>query len=239
MKKILLGVGIVVLAAVGVIHWYLSNRERFTTEPEYDGLTRRVVGNTLVSDHDPAGRLRFSSEFRYLGGQKFILYGVADTEQYFFVETTPDDVLKSVYWIQYEAYLPRRGGRYHYDDSPLRVTLGGLEFFTDTEAFHFDPDRKRKRGTDGSMAREYLARHGYRYPDEVLYARLVYLPDESRRKELMVIFMDDLESYGVTAADLGEGGSQSDRWKEIERAHLDRIRATLTVDPGDGSSPAP
>ena len=47
----------------------------------------------------------------------------------------------------------------------------------------------------------------------------------------MIIFMDDLDNYGLTAADLEEGGAEADFWPEIEQAHLDRIRNTLTMLP--------
>ena len=188
-----------------------------------------MSGNDLISDHDPAATLRFHPDYRYLGGQKFILYGVADTEQHFFVETTEGGALQSVYWIQYEAYLPDKRYTYDYDDSPLRVTLGDHVFYTDTSTFAWDPDKKRKRGTDGAMARQFLATHGFSYPDEVLYARLVYLTDAARNKELMIIFMDDLDRYGATAAELAEEGAQADRWPEIEQAHLRRVEQTLEV----------
>lgn len=230
MKKIILAVAAVVVAGVAIAHWYFSDRGRFTTAPEYSGLARGVAGNELRSERDPAAALRFDPAFKYLGGQKFVLYGVADTEQHFFVETA-DNELQSFYWVQYEAYLPGKPYTYDYDDSPLRVTLGDHEFYTDTAAFHFDPGAERRRGTDGAMVRQFLASKGYAYPREVLYARLVYLTDESRRKELMIIFMDDLVRYGLTAAELDEGGAQAARWPEVERAHLDRIRSTLSVRP--------
>ncbi len=230
MKKLLLAVLAVLIAGIAFAHWYFADRGRFTTEAVYTDLSRTVQGNTLISDHDPPAILRFDPSYRYLGGQKFILYGVADTEQHFFAETTEDDVLKSLYWVQYEAYLPGKFYSYDYDDSRLRVTLGELEFFTDAEAVSFDPDRKRKQGTDGARAREFLATKGYQLPPDWAYARLVYLTDETRKKELMIIFVDDLERYGLAAEELLEGGS-TDRWPEIERAHLDRIRATLEVAP--------
>lgn len=229
MKKIVLGIAVVVVA-IGVAHWYYSDRGRFTTAPEYTDLAREVAGNEIRSDHDPAVVLRFAPEFRYLGAQKFILYGVADTEQYLYVATTPDDELRSVYWVQFEAYLPDNSYSYDYDDSPLRVDMSGFEFYTDTAFFGFDPDRKRKRGTDGAMMRQLLAQHGYTLPREVVYARLVYLTDESRRKELMIIVMDDLAArHGTRAAALEDGGADAERWPQIEQAHLDWIRATLDV----------
>ncbi len=93
------------------------------------------------------------------------------------------------------------------------------------------PDKNRKAGTDGAMVRQFLASKGYSYPTEVAYARMVYLTDASRQKELMIIFMDDLASYGLTAAELNDGGTNAARWPEIEQAHLDRIRDTLTMLP--------
>ncbi len=58
------------------------------------------------------------------------------------------------------------------------------------------------------------------------------MPQECiRRKELMIIFIEDLESLGFSAAELQEGGAEASHWPEVEQAHLDRIRNTLTVLP--------
>lgn len=238
MKRIVLIAAVVAVAGMAVAHWYFGDRGRFTTEPEYTGLARTVSGNDLISEHDPAATLRFDPAYRYIGGQKFLLYGNAVTEQHFFVETTADDKLESVYWVQYEAYLPNKPYTYNYDDSPLQVTLGDYVFQTDTDVFAFDPNRKRRRGTDGAMARQFLASRGYSYPGEVVYARLVYLTDASRNKELMIIFMDDLARHGLSAAELQEDGANFARRPEVERAHLNRIESSLEVLPtgADGSS---
>jgi len=229
MKRLVVTAAVVMVVAIALTHRCFGDRGRLTTEPEFTSLDRSVSGNDLTSNQDPAATLRFDPAYEYIGGQKFILYGVADTEQHFFVETTTDGELASVYWVQYEAYLPDKPYTYDYDDSPLRVTLGDYVFHTDTEAFAFDPDKKRRRGSDGSMAREFLAGKGYTYPSEVAYARLVYLTDAARNKELMIIFMDDLVRYGSTAAELQEGGPDAERWPEVERAHLERIEQTLQV----------
>jgi len=231
MKKAILITVVIVIAGAAIGNWYFSDRGRFTTEPQFTGLSRTASGNDLLSKNDPPAILRFGPSFRHLGGQKFVLYGVADTEQHFFVETTADDNLKSVYWVQYEAYLPDKSYTYDYDDSPLRVTLNDYEFYTDTDVVEFDPDRKRQRGTDGAMARQFLASKGYVFPHDFAYARLVHLTDTSRQKELMIIFIEDLASRGLTAAELKDGGASASRRGEVEQAHLDRIRNTLTVLP--------
>ena len=47
----------------------------------------------------------------------------------------------------------------------------------------------------------------------------------------MIIFIDSLEAYGLTAADLNEDGNEAQRWPEIENIHLEKIRRTLTLIP--------
>lgn len=229
MKNFILLIIAVVVVGAALTYWYFSDRGRFTTEAEYTNLARSVSGNELLSHHDPAAILRFDPAYQYIGGQKFILYGVADTEQHFFVETTADDKLKSIFWIQFEAYLPNKPFTYNYKDSPLRLNIGDYEFYTDTDAFYFDPDKKRKRGTDGSMVRQFLASKGYSYPSEVAYARMVYLTDEANNKELMIIFMDDLAEKGLTAAELQKDGASATRWPDIEREHLRRVLNSLSM----------
>ena len=231
MKKLLVGLAVAAACAAAGMHWYYADRGRFTTDPVYTGLERKVRGNTIVSARDPAVTLRFDPAYEYAGGQKFVLYGVADVEQHFFVETTPAGELQSVYWIQFEGYLPDNDYAYDYDDSPLRLTLGDLEFYADTTPAESDPDRKRARGTDGAMARTLLASKGYEFPRHFAYARLVHLTDETQRKELMIIFVDDLARYGYTAPELKQGGVKAGDWSAVEAAHLDRIRATLEVLP--------
>ncbi|MBT8143108.1 MAG: hypothetical protein KJO55_00305 [Gammaproteobacteria bacterium] len=237
MKKILIGAVVVIVAAVAIAHWYFSDRGRFTTAPQYTELGREVDGNVIRSTYDPPVMLTFADEFGFVGGQQFILYGVADTEQYFFVEADEQNQLRSVYWVQFEAYLPEKNYSYNYDDSPLRVQLGEYEFFTDTEFFEFDPDKKRRRGTDGAMARQLLAQHGFSWPRQVAYARMVYLTDDARNKELMIIFMDDLSRYGVTADQIGADGPASARRPQIEQALLQRIQETLKAVPLPTDSP--
>ena len=69
-----------------------------------------------------------------------VIVGVADTEQHFFVESTVDGTLKSVYWVQYEAYLPDNSYTYNYDDSPLRVALNSSR--NDVEQAHLNRTRE-------------------------------------------------------------------------------------------------
>lgn len=207
---------------------HFSDRGRLTTEAVYAGLERTASGNQLASPRDPAVTLKFDPAFRYLGGQKFILYGVADTEQHFFAEIDGKNKLTSLYWIQFEEYLPGNSHQYDYDNSPLGMTLNGYEFYVDTAAVKPDP-KNRRRGSDGALVRQFLQTKGYQFPDTFAYARLVHLTDESRRKELMVIYVDEAMLNGMDPDDLQEGGKNYNAWPGILQNHLAKIRQTLTL----------
>ena len=62
--------------------------------------------------------------------------------------------------------------------------------------------------------------------------RFVHLLDEAKRKELMIIYAEDLSGTGFSAADLSEGGRARNRWAQIEEEFLERARQAITVLPG-------
>ncbi len=229
-KKIILLSVLLFITVAGFLAYRFHDRGRLTTDPVYTGLSRSVSENNLISHRDPSVVMRFGSSFRHIGGQKFVLYGVADTEQHFFLETAADNKLKSLYWIQFEEYLPDNSYHYDYEDSPARLRLNDYDFYLDTAAIHSNP-KKRRPGTDGSLARQFVLSKGYTFPAEFTYARLVYLTEESRRKELMINFIDNLAPLGLTAADLNDDGKEAQRWPEIEKNLLEKIRRSLTLIP--------
>ncbi|NNL96381.1 MAG: hypothetical protein HKO64_12230 [Xanthomonadales bacterium] len=229
-KRIFVGLAILAMIGIGIIfHDQIFDRGRLTTSPTYDNLQRAVRGNDIESRFDPAATVSFSEEFEYIGGQKFILYGVADTEQYFFVEKTAGGKLKSVYWVQYEAYLEDNDYTYDYSGSPGRTRIGGFEFFVDQEFFVADPDAKRRKGTDGAMYRQFLTEKGFELPANAYYARLVHMTDDSNRKELMIIFIEQLPESGLNAADYLEGGSRIEQAEHVKQQFFDKVRRTISM----------
>ena len=224
-----LGGVLIVLVSVGT-YMYLSDPGRLTTDPEFSGLKRTVSGNTLASPNDPSVLMTFDERYKHIGGQKFGLYGTADVEQHFFVEEHPDGKLKSIFWLQFEGFLPDNDYTYDYSSSPLRLQIGNFDFYTNTAAGKSSRFmRLGWPGTDGYLARKFAADKGYTIPDHYFYARLVHLPDDAKRKELLIIFMEDLAPTGWTAETLREGGEHRSHWPEVEAAHLDRIKRVMKL----------
>lgn len=192
------------------------------------GQARTVKGQVLISKATPAVRLEFGKEFKYIGGQDFILYDVARAEQHFFVDADKEGRIKRLYWVQFEGYLPSNTHTYRYQPSKT-VEVGGLTFIADSAARNMKINVSRP-DSDGSRARAFLESKGYRLAsDDVLWQRLVHLVDEARRDELMIIYMEDLSAMGMRASDLWRGGRAESQWDDIAKQLLDRAVKNLTV----------
>lgn len=158
-------------------------------------LRHRVVGGALVLGLDGLAELALPGEYRYVGGQRFILRAVADAEQHVFVVAEGGDV-KRFYWIQMEEYLPAAAGAYDYGkDAP--VQLEGREFRAQVRRYTTPPDPESDRG----RLYAYLERAGYRVPPLALRARLVRVTTPDRRAELMIIHAEASSTDGVPSAE--------------------------------------
>src|SRR4051794_17699285 len=88
-----------------------------SAQVEAHALTRAGDGLTV----------RVPTAATYAGGDRFVLYGVADCEIHVFVEADAQRHVRRLYWVQFEAYLPSRPeARYNYVDGNRRIELGGI-----------------------------------------------------------------------------------------------------------------
>lgn len=193
-------------------------------------LQRPVSGQVIKSDANPAVSLEFPSAFKYLGGQRFILYDVADAEQHFFVDADSEGRVRRLYWVQFEGYLPTKPDFSYNYKSPKRTTIGGLEFIVDAEARRVPRDAAPPRpGSDSARTRALMSSKGLRLPEEQAWVRLVHLTDATRRNELMIIYLEDLSSAGFKAEDFAEEGRARQTWPEFEEGLLKRVAAGLKI----------
>jgi hypothetical protein len=191
-------------------------------------VTRNVSGQTLESKSTPAAQLEFDRAFKYVGAQSFVLYNVANAEQHFFVDADRNGRIKRFYWIQFEGYLPDNTHTYNYKSTKL-VKIGGVEFIVDAFAWSLKGKDPRP-DSDGSRARAFLLAKGFQMAStEVIAQRLVYMVDQEKRNELMVIYAEDLSGTGLTAEDLSERGSARARWSEMSQGLLERALKNMKV----------
>lgn len=191
-------------------------------------ITRTVKGHILTSPAIPAVKLEFDKAFKYVGSQSFVLYDVANAEQHFFVDADDQGRIKRFYWIQFEGYLPTNTHTYNYKSTKI-IDAGGFNFFADAYPRNIKANPGRA-DSDGSRARAFLTSKGYRMiSDDLLSQRLVHLIDETKRNELMIIYIEDLSGMGLTAADLSPGGSAAARWDDMAKGLLERTLKNMKV----------
>jgi hypothetical protein len=220
-----------ILFSIAAMSWLLPAPLAFAqTTPANPPITRTVSGQVLKSKDTPAVRLEFDKQFKYAGGQSFILYDVANAEQHFFVDTDEQGRIKRLFWVQFEGYLPSNTHSYKYRLTKV-VNIGGLDFIADAYPRSLKGDTGRP-DSDGNRARSFLESKGYRMAGtEIMSQRLVHLVDAAKRNELMIIYIEDLSPLGMTAADFGEGGSAKSRWDEIAKGLLERAMKNMKVTP--------
>ena len=172
---------------------------------------RSVVGQVLTSSAAPAIRIQVNDALPYIGGQRFILHDTVDAEQHFFLEVDKAKAIFRMYWIQFERYLPGRPGEYSYEHDKT-VTFSGLKLLANVRRFTEPP----APDSDRKNAYEFLEKLGYTLPTPATRARLVYLFEESRRQEVMIIYLEPAEIIGEVTA-------------EESAAIIQRARQGLTI----------
>lgn len=153
-------------------------------------LERHTQGQVLTSASDPAVQITFAPQFKYVGGQRFSLYGVAEAEQHFYVKSNNGQIDR-FYWLQFEHYLPDNTHQYDYP-SKRTVDIGGMSFIYDTAVFADYAGAKGNPESDGAKARAMLKKAGLVFPAAMARIRMVHLTDASKRKELMIIYGEAL-----------------------------------------------
>jgi hypothetical protein len=193
-----------------------------TTVPE-----RKIDNNAIISERDPKLRIEFPATVQYVGADRWILYEIADCELHAFVEADEQKSVQRLYWIQFEGYIPSRPELHHKYDSPRHATIGGLDFYVDTWTRSLND--KSKPGSDGEHIRKLITSQGYKMPANAMCVRLVHLLDEAKRKELMIIYSEDLEPTGFSSVDLNKGGKAHDQWPTLEKGLIERAQEKIVL----------
>lgn len=66
-------------------------------------------------------------------------------------------------------------------------------------------------------------------PANAMCVRLVHLLDEAKRKELMIIYGEDLGPIGFSAVDLNKGGKAYDQWPTLEKGLIERAKKKIVL----------
>jgi hypothetical protein len=196
---------------------------------DYQAPERQVRANVLTSERDPKIRIQLPPSVQYVGADRFALYDIADCELHVFVDATPRKKVERLYWVQFEGYLPSRPELHHTYPFTKTEILSGLLF--DVRA-RFGPGHETsKPGSDSEHVQALLSAKGYAMPEAMMNVRLVHLLDDEKRKELMIIYAEDLQPTGIALNDLMPGGKHAGAWPSLEAGLIRRAKAAISLSP--------
>ena len=179
--------------------------------PSGDAIAQRTVeGTALLSGEPPSIRIQFDSAFQYLGSQELDLYDVAHAEQHFFADLEGERIQR-LYWIQFEQYQPAHDYTHDYSNLPEVVTIGGHPFRTDARLWNFDTMEVDPE-SDFGRALAFLEERGYTFGPGFARQRMVWVYDDSKRSDIIIIYAEDLSLHDLNAKELS--GQESD-WKDV------------------------
>jgi hypothetical protein len=188
---------------------------------------RKIERNAIFSAHDPNVRVQFPDSVQYVGADRWNLYDIADCELHAFVDSDAKKNVQRLYWVQFEGYLPSKPDLAHQYDSTRHITIDGLDFYVDT--WVRVKDAETRKGSDRQHIEELIRSKGFDMPAGMMYVRLVHLLDERKRKELMIVYGEDLAPTGFSPADLSQGGKAFGQWPAIEKDLLEHAKEKITL----------
>lgn len=182
---------------------------------------RLVTANVVTSNRDPAVRITLPKQMRYVGTDRWILFGIANCQLFAFVDADPNKRVRRLYWVQFEGYVPSMPKLHHKYDSKEHATMGGMDFFVDTWTGSSTPSKPDiepladfirskgytvpsgiNTGSDEQHIDALIASKGYKLPAKLSSVRFVHTLDAAR-KELMIIYSEQSSSTRkLTVADM-------------------------------------
>lgn len=196
---------------------------------------RVVHGQELSSSSLPAIRLRVDSGFHFVGVVPFRIRDVAEGERFIFVDA-PSNTVDRLVIAQFERILPTSEEiyRYSFDDA---LVVGGLRFRRNTFAFSHTSAIKENPAGEAALTVAFLAEHGYHIADEVMSVRYVTVPDDARKHELILFYIEPLEPAGTRLMELYSGDAETEIWRAIGTALVKRAEKAIAILPPDRNSP--
>jgi len=172
------------LLACGIVWSSAQSQVENASQP-----SRTVKGQVLTSTSLPNIRLKFDKHFKFVGRQKFVLYGRSQAEQFFFVDADGGQI-RRMYLIQFEGYLPNINASYDYPATKT-IDIHGQTYITNTDTVpSVSAVLKQEPESDVARAVTFLTAKGLRFAESVTYQRFVRLVDDAKRNEFIIVYVE-------------------------------------------------
>jgi hypothetical protein len=188
---------------------------------------RTVKDNLLTSHRLPSIKILVNPTLSYVGGLTTILDKVTQVEQHHFVVADQSGQVQRLLWFQFEGFMENNERIYKWT-IPHKLTLANFEFLHDTSVYDIDTDYRQRPNSDSALVVDFLKGKGFSLAGEAIFKRLVWLSVD-KRNELMIIYSEDLQPTGYTAAALTAGDTSAATWLALSNSLHNRALASFEI----------
>jgi len=229
----------VVMSLVSLVACATEGRSAEAAPDCVEPVRRHVEERVLHSSACPALDIEVSHAFEYVGRHAFLLRESAAGERFVFVDADSSRRVERVIIAQFEGFLPGVDDAFGYDFSNARE-IAGHRFRANTFAFSNGAAAEENPGGEAPLTANLLRENGYSFDDEWMMARLLTVPDDAKRNELILFYVEMASNTGLGVSDCyyqDDSGEwhESAAWKDLSLELADRLEAALEIRAPDGS----
>jgi len=213
---------------------YLST-STIVNAAEPKNLNQFMTDGVLISREDPSLAIDVADEFEYVGRHLFTIRDVAAGERFIFVQAE-DHKVQKLLMVQFEGFLPGVDDFYRYDLAG-KPMVANYPFRSNGYAFNIVESISANPKSESAATYPFLESKGFSVPDELMMWRSLTVADKARNKEMIIFYLEDVKSTGLTLADLYVDDSATDEWiniqKDLEKRANDAFQLTELDDSGN------
>ena len=183
---------------------------------------REVSSNVLISPSLPPLAIRVDPKFSYLGKHPIRIRDVAGGERHVFAEVQAGRASRLVV-MQFEGFFDGVEDEYRYDLSSSPV-VAGFPFRSNGYAFDMAESLRDNPSGEAAATNAFLTEQGLEAPRYWMMWRSLTVADPERRHELIIFYVEDAESDGLTVDDLYDGDQETSIWLDL----MDRLKESAS-----------
>lgn len=186
-----------------------------------------VQDDVLISLHEPALAISVDAAFTFVGSHPISIRDVGAGERFVFVEAT-DKAIRRLFIAQFEGFLPGVDDYFRYDLTGKPV-VAGYPFRSNAYAFDLSESIASNPTGESASTHRFLRAKGYSVPNQWMMWRSLTIADAQKKKELILFYVEDAASTGLTVADFYAGDSVTKEWVEIQEGLKTRANRAFQV----------
>ncbi len=203
----------ILLVAVGCFVFQMAGSVVVAENAE--NVRRFMQEGILVSLEEPSLAIAVEDSFTFVGRHPITIRDVGAGERFVFVDAEHESI-RRLFIVQFEGFLPGVDDFFWYDLSGSPV-VANYPFRSNGYAFDIAESIAANPTGESAATQAFLGSNAYSVPDQWMMWRSLTVADKARKREVILFYVEDVESSGLTLTDLYTDDSATQAWINTQR----------------------